>query len=468
MKKKIKGIFPSLKKLIIDNLTKKDNKLFNKILKEIAYISSYLKSNIIEINDIKFLLNENDKTIKNKTKFLLIELLLEQAKTQKQKELYEIIIKLEKECLLNLIKNELLDEKRCVTICSYYNSLKQITIKASELIFKISSIFKDELISFILPLSEAIQIICEQYQQLLTKNKKENKFKEFSFLYNSFIFRTFYFIIEYLIANKIFLKEKENLLAIYKTILILDKITLNNAQNEYKDMNNIIEIRNYKLYNTNDNREYSSYYYDDFYVPIQIKEDNMDIVIETSVINKGLNEAIQLEIVDNNNKTHIFDINTNGNNFVYHKVNEINIFFIRSNHLSNNFVIKIIPLKDENKYNYYKFNENLNIISLILKALIHYLLFLFEDIHSQIDIYNTDKDAKNNSKLYQKELFKFISIPENEAISNDKDNSQIMNILKEKLNNTFYNMDKNFDILNEEFNKINKEMNPNELKFLKN
>jgi hypothetical protein len=62
-------------------------------------------------------------------------------------------------------------------------------------------------------------------------------------LYYSFSFRTFFFIIEKLISNKNFLKDKKIILCIYKVILILDKISNNYFINEYIDMNNIIEIR---------------------------------------------------------------------------------------------------------------------------------------------------------------------------------------------------------------------------------
>ena len=88
--KKIKEIIPFLKKLILNNMKAKDNKIFNLILKEIVFIASYISDNFIEINDVVFIFDENDKSIKNKTKFLLIELLLEQNKTQKKKNYLKI------------------------------------------------------------------------------------------------------------------------------------------------------------------------------------------------------------------------------------------------------------------------------------------------------------------------------------------------------------------------------------------
>ena len=77
---------------------------------------------------------------KNKTKLLLIELLLEQYGTQKQKELYENIIEFEKNSIINIIKNEILLEKKDICYNSYYNKLKELMIKASEIIFKINEV----------------------------------------------------------------------------------------------------------------------------------------------------------------------------------------------------------------------------------------------------------------------------------------------------------------------------------------
>jgi len=123
--------------------------LFNKILKEIIIISSYIKNNqIIEINDIKFALDNEYNIINNKTKLLLVELLLEQNETKNQKELYEYIIQLEKNYLIKIFislnnkKNEDLD-------LSYYYLLKELMIKASEIFVQVSEKYKWELISLI-------------------------------------------------------------------------------------------------------------------------------------------------------------------------------------------------------------------------------------------------------------------------------------------------------------------------------
>ena len=137
---KIKDIIPFFKNFIMNNIKYEKNKIFPKILKEIVFISSYIKNKIIEIKDIKFIFDENDKSVKNKIKLLLIELLLEQYGTQKQKELYENIIEFEKNSIINIIKNEILLEKKDICYNSYYNKLKELMIKASEIIFKINEV----------------------------------------------------------------------------------------------------------------------------------------------------------------------------------------------------------------------------------------------------------------------------------------------------------------------------------------
>ena len=58
---------------------------FNKILKEIIYILSYVnESGILDIKDVEKYLKNGI----NKTNFLLIDLLLEQKTTQKKDDLY--------------------------------------------------------------------------------------------------------------------------------------------------------------------------------------------------------------------------------------------------------------------------------------------------------------------------------------------------------------------------------------------
>ena len=127
---KIKDLVLYFKNLIMNNIKMNKNKLFNKILKEIIIISSYIKKyTIIEIKDIKFALDNNYKNISSKTKILIINLLLEQTKTQNQKELYDLILQLEKNYLINIFKNGVIEG-------NYYSLIKNCMINASEMIFK--------------------------------------------------------------------------------------------------------------------------------------------------------------------------------------------------------------------------------------------------------------------------------------------------------------------------------------------
>ena len=84
----IRDLIPYFKKLLMNGINSKKNKLFNKLLNEIIDISSYIKNNeIIQINEIKFDFEKENKEINYKSKFLLIELFLKQNKIEKPKEL---------------------------------------------------------------------------------------------------------------------------------------------------------------------------------------------------------------------------------------------------------------------------------------------------------------------------------------------------------------------------------------------
>ena len=140
--------------------------------------------------------------------------------------------------------------------------------------------------------------------------------------------------------------------------------------------------------------------------------------------------------------------------YFYNNVKNINISYnIVNKDLedNDNFIIKIIPLKDIYKYTICICNENYKIISLIQKTIIYYLLSLFKDIHIQINTYNKNENEINKNKIYQTELFKFISIQENNEIIKDiKDDSPALNELNKKLENIFHNKDNNYHILNDD------------------
>ena len=195
---------------------------------------------IIDIDDIKFVFDKSNTNYK--TKLYLVELLLVQKQTQKNKLLLDIIINLEKEYLLKIFNN---DDSSKFDI-GYYSSFKNLMIKFSEILFKANKNIVNELINIIPCLSENIKTICEVYKKSLDNNNNPINLESIYIIYNSFIFRCFYLIIQKLLANKILLKESNSILSLYKIIIFLDNFS-QNIKNNCLDMNNIIEIKNYLI-----------------------------------------------------------------------------------------------------------------------------------------------------------------------------------------------------------------------------
>ena len=468
----IKKIIPYFKKLIFNNINSNE-KIFNKILNEIIEISSYIKDNtIIEFDEIYSILNEKNNNINNinmKSKFLLFEFLFKQNKLKKTIKLYEYIIKLEKDYLLNIFENESIN-------LSCYNIYKKLMLNASEsLVKKIKNIHEKNIISLIPFLIENIQIIIELYNKKI--NNKKNNLKEIPFLYNSFNFRIFFFLIEYFMANKIFLRNKEYIIQIYKTLMIMDKNKID--YNDIFDKNNIIEITNYSfLNNDRENVEINNNITNSLIkMKIKLKE-KKDIFIKTSFLPKEvfqeLEKSIKINLISDQFYTTI-KLNNNCKYYLYQNITEINIEFkIRNININkNSFSIRIIPLKNKKLLEEsLKYRKDYKIISSIEKCIIHYLLFLFEDIKSQIEKYNNDIIIKNLRKIFQSEVFKFLSIPIDKLIINNfisfSKFNEISNQLLEKLYKNIDNIEKFFSLNNEllvNLNKINKEIYQNKYDF---
>ena len=111
---------------------------------------------------------------------------------------------------------------------------------------------------------------------------------------------------------------------------------------------------------------------------------------------------------------------------------------------------------------------------MIQETIIYYLLVLFEDIHNEINKYYNDKLIANHCKLYQTEIFKFMSIPEIK-ITNDKNSIspfiEISEKLIDKINMTKEGKENDLNKLNNElkisFEQINKDNNQEKLGFVK-
>jgi len=447
----IKKIIPYFKSLILKNINSNE-KVFNKILNEIIEISSYIKDNtIIEFNEIYSMLNKENYNINNmnmKSKFLLFEFLFKQNKLKKTIELYEYIIKLEKDYLLYIFENESFN-------LNCYNIYKKLMLIASESFVKgIKNIHEHKIISLIPFLIENIQIIIELYNKKI--NSKKNISLEVSFLYNSFLFRIFFFLIEYFMANKIFLRNKEYIIQIYKILLIINKNKID--YNDLFDNNNIIQITNYSFLNNDMENTEINNNIENSLTEMKIKlKDKKDICIKNSFLAKKDFQELENSIKINLISDQFYDtINLNNDNdyYIYNNVTEINIKFKIINKNKNDFIIKIIPIKNKELLEVcLKNQKDYNIISSIEQCIIYYLLFLFEDIKSQIEKYNNNIIIKNLRKIFQYEVFKFLSIPMdklkiNNCISFSKFN-EILNQVLVKLNKNIDNIDKFFSLNND-------------------
>ena len=321
---------------------------------------------------------------------------------------------------------------------------------ASESFVKgIKNIHEHKIISLIPFLIENIQIIIELYNKKI--NSKKNISLEVSFLYNSFLFRIFFFLIEYFMANKIFLRNKEYIIQIYKILLIINKNKID--YNDLFDNNNIIQITNYSFLNNDMENTETNNNIENSLTEIKIKlKDKKDICIKNGFLAKKDFQELENSIKINLISDQFYDtINLNNDNdyYIYNKVTQINIEFKIINKNKNDFIIKIIPIKNNELLEVcLKNQKDYNIISSIEQCIIYYLLFLFEDIKSQIEKYNNNIIIKNLRKIFQYEVFKFLSIPMdklkiNNCISFSKFN-EILNQVLEKLNKNIDNIDKFF------------------------
>ena len=390
--KKIKNLFIFLKEFIIENIEKNKNKnLFNKILKEIIFILSYInESVIIEIEDVENYLKERF----DKTKLLIIELFLEQKLTQKNEELFKILINFDREYLID---NFNAIEKNPNQVIKQYSLYKQIISKSNEILL-VSYLNKEEnqkiLISMINPLISNIKLIFQKYIHF----QKNQCITNYSLIYNSFNFRLFYFIIQNIISKNIFL---ENALqeSIKNMFLFLDENNLeNNNIKEHLDMNNILEIKISSLKDLNETQEFDL-------------EKYSNILIKMSYISENdLNEKINIILFNRKNEKYILDLNQEIN-IIFKNIKSIQINYLNNQtELKNELVIDIIPIKNEQNYIRYKNNKDIRLINIIEKSLVYYLLNSYNKIKELIDLYEKDNLVVNHAKLYQNESFKYIDI----------------------------------------------------------
>ena len=465
----LKSIITILKQIIINAFLEKEKHIYYKILKEIIIISSYIKNiNIIELNDIKFIISNENKDIK--TQLLLLQLLLEQEKTNKDINIYKIIIDIE----FNFIKqlfNNIKNNKTISKLIKNYYLMNKTMKNAADILYKIS--YDQKIFTFnimqdlFLNISKYINEICELYKNIINNNN--SYIINYSFLYNSFLFRAFYFIMQKIIACKFYINNNNIILSLYKNILLLDKLNINDISYDFYDLENIIEIKSSFFLNTNENG-YQNEYGNNYFEKITLKEPK-NIVIKTSLTShNNINDYFRLELYKDKDQSYIVNLNFETGK-IFKKVSKIEITMKnRDSIFLKDFVLNIIPLKNDfNEKEYYiqKNSKDHRIILLIEKSIIHYLLFLFEDIYAQIDDFNNDKIIYQFSKIYKSDIFKFINI-NNIKVSNKKDISSNpvidkINQLIKKIGNTLGYNEINFKILNQNlmnsFEDINKDIN---------
>ena len=406
--KKIKYFFDYLKEFIFENIKNKENiRTFNKILKEIIYIITYTNNgSIIDVKDVE---NEIEKDI-NRTKILLIELLLEQKSTQKSDNLLSLIIKFDKIYLINTFNSILKESNKEILLYSLY---KHMIDKYFEILFSMH-------------FSEDIKLKnLKQYISLLNQNIKDifilytksvnNKFiKEYSPIYNSFNFKLFYFIIQTIISKKIYI-ENDIKESIQDILLFLDKYHINDNIYEYLDMNSVHEIKISSLMNINGNYEISY-------------EDNRNIIFRTSYItDKNIDKLIRVSVLYNNNEQ--YNVNFyNDTDVIFRNIKKVYINYINKSEIKNEIIIDIIPLKDEENFIKYQKNKDNKMIDLIEKSLIVCLLNMYDEIQELISKYNNNKLILNHAKIYQNEILKFFDLNKEEL----KDENRIKSVLIEK------------------------------------
>ena len=362
--------------------------------------------------------------------------------------------------LLNIFSNKHIE-------LTNFNLLKKFMINASECLYKNCKYFYNELISLLPCLMESVQLLIELFQKNILNNAKY--FEENSFIYNSFIFRSFYFIIELLLANKKFIIKKEYIILFYKILFMIDKFDIN--YNKCLDMDNLIEI-NYKLNNDNKGNLFNN----SRNVAINLKK-NKNIIIKTNILSNDEYKKfdrfrfIKIDIFSGLEKIPFKFLN--GEDFIYKDVSQINIQMNWwYNYLDNDYIINIIPVKDGKLFNKYN-SKDYRIFSLLEKSIIHYLLYLFDNIHYELEQYNNNKIIKNYKTKFENELFKFISIPKKQNLTKNKSHSEFSFITSdffEKIyikENNIENLDILYDELKINFEKMNKEISINESEFQK-
>ena len=394
-----------MKQFILDiNINHKDNKYkkyINKITKEIIFISSYLYSqNIIEIQDIKNIFKENDK-LDFKTKFLLLDLLLTQPKTQQNTELFNFIFEFDKSFLLYIFASEKDKIIKNKFFSSNYQLYKNIMNKALVLMnnyFKNNSM-NIKLFSLTEIIANNIEEICKVFQEFIN-----SELFSLPIFFISINFTMLYLILQRLISNTSINKNMKIISSLYNLLIIFDKLNINKKIEKCFDLNNLIEIKNYFFEN-----DENSLNKDNKMANIINFTTKQNIIFKTNITDINNNDdymTIQLIKKSKNKKikiklNEIFD-------YIHYDVDGVEVTFNKAAEKHEQFILNIIPIKDEKEYLKNRNNDNLKIINLFQKTILYYFLYLFEKIDEKINDFNKDQNIKNFCKLYHTEFLQFI------------------------------------------------------------
>ena len=404
----INKLIEFMKQYILDiNIDYKDNKkrkYIHKVLNEITYISSYLGSkNIVEIQDIKNIINKNNELI-YKTKFLLLDLLFTQTNTQQNTELFNLILEVDKNFLLDILDDKKDEDFKMYLLSSNYKIYKSIMNKAISLMenyyknqSKNSKEINLKLFSLTTKITKNIEQICKLYPKCF-----DTKLNSLPIFFYSINFSMLYLILQRLIINDTFNKDMKIISSLYNLLLIFDKLNINKNIEKSFDLDNIIEIKNSTIeYEGNEKNEKITNIINFNSTKNIIFKNNLTNVLDYNdfmnikLIRKDKNESQQLDLNE------VYD-------YIHYNVDGIEVTF--NNYKSNKqFILNVISIKDEKLYLKNRNNENYRIINLLQKTILHYFLFLFENIDEKIKNYIKEKEVKNFSKLYLTQFFQYIN-----------------------------------------------------------
>ena len=400
-KEQIQKLVEYLKKFILDivnnNKEIKNRKYINSILKEIVYISSYFKEeNIVEIADVKNIINNNE--LSHKTKLLLIDLLITQPKTQQSLELFELILDFDKFFLTEVFdenKNKDIKIKNKI-FSSYFKLYKNVMNKAiilMDVYYHNNNIEKNLLEKIV----KNIEGISNSY-----KNIVDSEICGIPFLFNSTNFNLLYLIIENLLLSESINKDSKIFSSLFNVMSTLDKLNINKNLEKSIDLNNLIEIKNssIEIEDIDENKEVKN--------KIIFNGKQNIIFKNNSIIESDPNDYMRLYLIKKEEKDPIQLNLKNLYGNVHYGVDGIEVIFQNNNKIKSQFVLNVLPLKDANEYLKVKNNENNLIINLLQKAILHYFLFLFEKVEVKINDFLKQESVKKFCKLYNTEFLQYI------------------------------------------------------------